>query len=289
MLRLLTLFTVRICRIDLEGNVPMSRINFAARQEYESLANYKVLQNVFIKNRIDKPIPVDRLVRCKMQDNLEFLQWIKKFWDMNYTGEGMYDAEGRRAGHPGTPGSAMGRRSVSSAGARPRHSVAPRPSGVGPRPSTVGPRPSTTAARTPAAGPRPPSAAHTSRTQAANATTGRRMSMAPRGMARGPSIPTETINQLTAEIDEMKLSVDSLERERDFYFGKLRDVEVIIQERLAELLQPKEDGGEELTDPAFTSEAETLKQIQGVLYQTEEGFELPDAMEVGGIDYQWNY
>ena len=55
----------------------MSRINFGARHEYESLTNYKVLQNVFNKNRISKPIPVDRLVRCKMQDNLEFLQWIK--------------------------------------------------------------------------------------------------------------------------------------------------------------------------------------------------------------------
>ena len=66
----------------------MSRINFGARHEYESLTNYKVLQNVFNKNRISKPIPVDRLVRCKMQDNLEFLQWIKRFWDLNYTGEG---------------------------------------------------------------------------------------------------------------------------------------------------------------------------------------------------------
>ena len=46
----------------------MSRINFGARHEYESLTNYKVLQNVFNKNRISKPIPVDRLVRCKMQD-----------------------------------------------------------------------------------------------------------------------------------------------------------------------------------------------------------------------------
>jgi len=41
-----------------------------------------------------QPIPVEKLVKCKMQDNLEFLQWMKKFWDVNSRGEG-YDAAGR--------------------------------------------------------------------------------------------------------------------------------------------------------------------------------------------------
>lgn len=31
------------------------------------------------------------------RDNLEFLQWIKRFWDANYGGQG-YDAVGRRKG-----------------------------------------------------------------------------------------------------------------------------------------------------------------------------------------------
>lgn len=83
----------------------MSRINYAAKHEYESMANYKILQTVFQRNRIDKPIPVDRLVRCKMQDNLEFLQWLKKFWDTNYAGDG-YDADARRAAAPSRAGSA---------------------------------------------------------------------------------------------------------------------------------------------------------------------------------------
>jgi RP/EB family microtubule-associated protein len=30
-----------------------------------------------------------------MQDNLEFLQWMKKFWDLNFPGE-YYDAAARR-------------------------------------------------------------------------------------------------------------------------------------------------------------------------------------------------
>lgn len=36
------------------GNVPMSKLNFAARQEYEYLVNYKVLQETFKRNKIDK-------------------------------------------------------------------------------------------------------------------------------------------------------------------------------------------------------------------------------------------
>lgn len=32
-----------------------------------------------------------------MQDNLEFLQWLKKWWDLNYPG-GEYDAPNRRKG-----------------------------------------------------------------------------------------------------------------------------------------------------------------------------------------------
>ncbi|VFQ80825.1 unnamed protein product [Cuscuta campestris] len=31
------------------------------------------------------------------------------------------------------------------------------------------------------------------------------------------------------QITELKLSVDSLERERDFYFAKLRDIEIVCQ------------------------------------------------------------
>ena len=34
-----------------------------------------------------------------IRDNLEFLQWIKRFWDQNYQGT-LYDAVGRRRGAP---------------------------------------------------------------------------------------------------------------------------------------------------------------------------------------------
>ncbi|SAM01593.1 hypothetical protein [Absidia glauca] len=63
------------------GDVHLAKIKFKARHEYEFIDNYKVLQRSFEKH--------------KFQDNLEFLQWIKLFWDANYQG-GVYDAVGRR-------------------------------------------------------------------------------------------------------------------------------------------------------------------------------------------------
>lgn len=40
---------------------------------------------------------VDKLVKAKYQDNLEFCQWIKRYFDLNYSGE-PYNALQRRKG-----------------------------------------------------------------------------------------------------------------------------------------------------------------------------------------------
>ncbi|KAH9968325.1 calponin homology domain-containing protein [Lactifluus volemus] len=78
-------------------DIPMARVRMNAKHEYEFIANFKVMQNVFKAKRIDKPIPVEKLVKCKMQDNLEFLQWMKRYWDTNYPGH-PYDPVARRRG-----------------------------------------------------------------------------------------------------------------------------------------------------------------------------------------------
>lgn len=41
-------------------------------------------------------IPVDKLIKGRFQDNFEFLQWFKKFFDANYDGReyDAYDARG---------------------------------------------------------------------------------------------------------------------------------------------------------------------------------------------------
>ncbi len=89
------------CQIldSIYGDVPMNRVKMDAKLEYQSLANFKVLQMSFKHHGIDKPIPMEELVRCTMRANLEFLQWIKWFWDNNH-GEQEYDAVARRKGAP---------------------------------------------------------------------------------------------------------------------------------------------------------------------------------------------
>jgi len=61
----------------------------------------------------------------------------------------------------------------------------------------------------------------------------------------------------------LKETVAGLERERDFYFNKLRDIELLVQQDM------------EANPEVETDDANILKQIQTILYSTEEGFEIP--------------
>ncbi|KAJ3195864.1 hypothetical protein HDU82_001976, partial [Entophlyctis luteolus] len=81
--------------IELFSKVPLSKVKFNAKQEYEYVTNFKILQTCFDKHKVDIAIPVERLMKCKFQDNLEFLQFVKKHWDTYYPG-GTYDALARR-------------------------------------------------------------------------------------------------------------------------------------------------------------------------------------------------
>jgi RP/EB family microtubule-associated protein len=100
-------------------DLPMSRVKFNATTEYQYLENFKILSNTFRKHAVDRPLPTESLVKCKMQDNLEFLQWTKRYWDQYYPG-GDYDAVGRRKGAAAAAPPSMGsaRSSTATSGAR---------------------------------------------------------------------------------------------------------------------------------------------------------------------------
>lgn len=70
----------------------------------------------------------------------------------------------------------------------------------------------------------------------------------------------------------MKLTIDSLEKERDFYYGKLRDIEVLCQSFEQ---QPDE-------------KVPVIDKILEVLYATEEGFAVPDESPDEQIGYPDN-
>ncbi|KAL2275810.1 hypothetical protein FJTKL_01569 [Diaporthe vaccinii] len=190
----------------------MARVKFNVNTEYAYISNFKILQNSFAKHQVDKSVPVEALVKCKMQDNLEFLQWTKRFWDQYYPG-GDYDAVARRKGQGMSAGAAGGAPRAAAAGGARRAAGGTTPSG--------GPRLGAKAA--------PASAA------------------------------------LQAENTQLKETVVGLERERDFYFSKLRDIELLVQQACEEDPElDKEEGG-------------LIKNIQTILYSTEEGFEIPEG------------
>ncbi|KUL90462.1 hypothetical protein ZTR_00176 [Talaromyces verruculosus] len=199
-------------------DVTMNRVKFNVNTEYAYLQNFKILQNTFKRHSIDRPVPVESLVKCRMQDNLEFLQWAKKFWDQHYPG-GDYDAVARRkaSGGPAASAAPITAARTSSAGAR----RGTTPTGAGVRPRVA-------------------------------------------GAGAGPGVAA-----LNQEIAAQKEAIAGLEKERDFYFAKLRDIELLLQTAVE-------------ADPELEKDEDSLvKHIQGILYSTEEGFEIPAEAEEG--------
>lgn len=78
------------------GQVPMSKVNWSAKQSFEFVGNYKILQTCFNKLHIDKAIDVDRLIKGQYMDNLEFMQWFKAFFERSVQDKGDYDAVAQR-------------------------------------------------------------------------------------------------------------------------------------------------------------------------------------------------
>mmetsp|Transcript_27228 Transcript_27228/g.65575 ORF Transcript_27228/g.65575 Transcript_27228/m.65575 type:complete len:412 (+) Transcript_27228:50-1285(+) len=241
------------------GKVTMSRVNWGAKTDYDSIQNFKILQQAFLRCEVSRNVPVETLVRGKYQDNLEFLQWAKSFWDQAGGCAGDYDAVARRASSGKSlpdwalPGSADK--------APPAKAPASKPVAKPAAPKRV---PSDRAAK--GAQARPPKAAR----PAPKATTGSRQ-FTPASRGPGDSRLENDIKMRDEEIDELRVTVTGLERERDFYYGKLRDIEILCQ-RFQE--QP---------DPETTPE-ELVDHILELLYAEDE-LEEDDAgvTDSGGV------
>ena len=247
------------------GQVPMHKVNWAAKQNFEFVANYKILQGCFDKLRIEKFVDVDRLISGRYMDNLEFMQWFKRFFEMSVADKRDYDAVGQRA--KGKGGATYGGGSAASK----------RPSNIKPSsaPSAIA-KPAAAAAApakaAPAATSKPAAAAtkHDEPGHAAHKTSPSHAAPAAATAAPVAAQNSEEVEALRQEVARLKYAneetnkaysdlkgeMEGLEKERDFYFEKLRDVEVLLQE-----LEDKGEGNE-LTG-----------SILKILYATAEGFE----------------
>ncbi|XP_027896670.1 microtubule-associated protein RP/EB family member 3-like isoform X1 [Xiphophorus couchianus] len=221
------------------GCILLKKVKFNAKLEHEYIHNFKVLQAAFKRMNVDKIIPVERLVKGKFQDNFEFLQWFKRFFDANYDGK-EYDPLLMRQGQEGTPPPP-----------NPGEPIHPKPKR---RPRSVPMRTSPTAPKTvPVPVPQ----------RQINPPAARRNNPVTRNGGDAELI------ELNQQILDMKLTIDGLEKERDFYFGKLRDIELICQENESDSNNP------------------VLGKIIDILYATEEGFAPPEDEEIDeGRDQQ---
>ncbi|XP_015227193.1 PREDICTED: microtubule-associated protein RP/EB family member 3 [Cyprinodon variegatus] len=195
------------------GCILLKKVKFNAKLEHEYIHNFKVLQAAFKRMNVDKIIPVERLVKGKFQDNFEFLQWFKRFFDANYDGK-EYDPLLMRQGQEGTP---------------------PLPN----------PGPMRTSPTAPKTVPVPQRQINPPTTRRNNPVT-----------RNGGDAELLELNQ---QIMDMKLTIEGLEKERDFYFGKLRDIELICQEN---------------------ENNPVLGKIIDILYATEEGFAPPEEDDI---------
>lgn len=65
------------------GSVVMKKLKINAKLEHEFIHNFRLFQSAFTKLGVNKNIPIEKLVKGKFQDNFEFLQWFKQFYDLN--------------------------------------------------------------------------------------------------------------------------------------------------------------------------------------------------------------
>lgn len=194
--------------------IPLKKVKFQAKHEHEYIHNFKLLQAAFKKMGVSKIIPVDKLVKGKFQDNFEFVQWFKKFFDANYDGK-EYDPVAARQGQE------------MAANQTPAAATVNKPRKVSSAPQRSAAAPKSVSKTAPAA-----------------------------VRAAGTGGADEDKGALTQMINDLKTTIADMEKERDFYFGKLRNIELICQE--------KEGEGDS-----------TLQRIVDILYATDEGFVIP--------------
>ena len=63
-----------LCGILIKTKIPPKNM-------FENKNNFMSLQSAFDRMKLGKAIPIDRLMRAKLKDNYEFLQWCKKLYD----------------------------------------------------------------------------------------------------------------------------------------------------------------------------------------------------------------
>lgn len=265
------------------NQVPMHKVNWAAKQDFEYISNYKILQTCFTKMNIDRNIDVDRLISARYMDNLEFMQWYKRFFEMTVTDKGGYDAYSQRSKGKGGAIYGGGKKSNQS-----KSSIASAPSR---QPAVSKPQTSSESGSnkhsnshntnqenavpnkivsSTSANSNHSKGAAASLSHVVSSSSSTDSSASSSGMDHNSAKLIQENNHLkaanttlTQTLADTRGEMEGLEKERDFYFDKLRDIEVMLQDM--------EDKGQS---------NDLSASIFKVLYATIDGFEpVPTALE----------
>ena len=193
------------------GKIQTSKVNWNAKTDYEYICNFKILQQGFAKCNIQKSLEIEKLIKGKFQDNLEMLQWMKKHFDNSYAGATIRD---RRA---------------------------PTPT---PRPKIRSERSSTEKNKSQSRN----SAGMSKFQEKITKELGNRDEASP--FKKNDTIAKISNNESAEVLDNSKITMDTLKKERDFYFEKLREIEIQVQD------YPER-------------ECELVRKIQAILYSED--------------------
>lgn len=234
--------------------MPISKVNLNAKFDYEFIKNLKILQECFLKLGIDKVVDINRLSKAKYQDNLEFTQWyvprdplqklsliclcrMKRYWDLHYPGD-----VSQFAPNPTLPAAAP-------RAASPKKPSSPRTTAPPPKRTSTGL--SGAPARTAAPAPAPVPARKENTAPVPSPAPATNQMVAPVTNTANTDLAATKQREQTLLIAELRVTAEGLEKERDFYFKKLREIET-------------------LCESADEASQQFAKKIQAVLYATDD-------------------
>lgn len=238
----------QVCEAIWPGKVPLHKVKWDARSDYQFAENFKIVQGVFSKMGIQKPIPTTKLINAKFQDNLEFLQWFKHFFECKYQGQPYDAAQRRKEAKKGKKLNSSTMASGKTASSRAKTSVT-KPTGSATR---------KTAAK----------------------------------KAVKSSASAAKVDGLETQIAELEVTVEGLKKERDFYYSKLREVEVMCQETEFESNEAATKFKESIVHILYKTDEETDAEAAagGEEAGEEAGEEKDDeaaGADEGGADETW--
>lgn len=222
-------------------------------------------------------VDVVTLTRGSYQENLEFLQWLKAYYEQHVPQGLVYDPVGRREGKPAQlPPAGAGSASVAPSDNAPPAAAAAAPAVATSAAASVAPVAAAATTTAPAEkkaavaekkkpAPQPEKQTATSTRSTTRKAPESKPAEAPRdkpaplrtvvnndGVGSGASRRSGSAStvELEKKLHQLQLEKDRAEQERDFYFSKLRDVEIWTQ--------------------TYPDQSNVLvKEVQTILYSTE--------------------